>query len=77
MAFPQLYIRGIRALNIRAPKFWLYMLDGLYQSAVVYFITFAPGRWVLAVSWNGKGIDPYPILEQQFPWRRFLLRIPM
>ncbi|KAF7377408.1 P-type phospholipid transporter [Mycena sanguinolenta] len=44
LAFPQLY-------------FWLYMLDGLYQSAVVYFIPYLVWRFGLAVSWNGRGID--------------------
>jgi len=57
MAFPQLYIRGIRGLEYTRTKFWLYMLDGLYQSAVVYFITFCAWTLGLAVSWNGKGID--------------------
>lgn len=57
MAFPQLYIRGIRGLEYTRTKFWLYMLDGLYQSAVVYFIAFCAWTLGLAVSWNGKGID--------------------
>jgi phospholipid-translocating ATPase len=45
LAFPQLYIRG------------LYMADGLYQSAVVYFVPYA--AWTLgpAVGWTGRGID--------------------
>ena len=33
------------------------MLDGLYQSAVVYFITYFVWTVGTAVSWNGKGID--------------------
>lgn len=57
MAFPQLYIRGIRGLEYTRTKFWLYMLDGLYQSAVVFFIPFCAWTLGLAVSWNGKGID--------------------
>ncbi|EIN05442.1 phospholipid-translocating P-type ATPase [Punctularia strigosozonata HHB-11173 SS5] len=57
LAFPQLYVRGIRGLEYTRTKFWLYMLDGLYQSAVVYFIGYF--TWVLgpAVSWNGKAMD--------------------
>ncbi|KAI0064385.1 phospholipid-translocating P-type ATPase [Artomyces pyxidatus] len=57
MAFPQLYIRGIRGLEYTRTKFWLYMLDGLYQSAVVFFIPYLV--WILgpAISWNGKGIE--------------------
>ncbi|THH16206.1 hypothetical protein EW146_g4397 [Bondarzewia mesenterica] len=57
LAFPQLYIRGIRGLEYTRTKFWLYMLDGLYQSAVVYFITYAAWSLGPATSWNGKGID--------------------
>jgi phospholipid-translocating ATPase len=33
------------------------MLDGLYQSGVVYFFPFLTWSLGLAVSWNGKGID--------------------
>ncbi|KAF8648400.1 hypothetical protein AX16_006309 [Volvariella volvacea WC 439] len=57
LAFPQLYVRGIKGLEYTRTKFWLYMLDGLYQSAVVFFIPF--GIWMLGLnnSWNGKTID--------------------
>ena len=57
LAFPQLYIRGIRGLEYTKAKFWLYMADGLYQSAVVFFIPYA--AWTLGnvVSWNGKTIE--------------------
>ena len=57
LAFPQLYVRGIRGLEYTRLKFWLYMLDGLYQSAVVFFIPFCAWAFDLAVSWNGKAID--------------------
>ncbi|KAJ7749855.1 hypothetical protein B0H14DRAFT_438518 [Mycena olivaceomarginata] len=57
LAFPQLYVRGIRGLEYTRTKFWLYMLDGLYQSAVVFFIPYLVWVFGLAVSWNGKGID--------------------
>jgi phospholipid-translocating ATPase len=33
------------------------MLDGLYQSAVVFFIPYLAWILGLAVSWNGLGID--------------------
>ena len=58
LAFPQLYIRGIRGLDYTRFKFWSYMLDGLYQSAVVYFIPYCV--WTLgnvSVSWNGRGLE--------------------
>ncbi|KAJ7054208.1 phospholipid-transporting ATPase 1 [Mycena amicta] len=57
LAFPQLYIRGIRGLEYTRLKFWLYMLDGLYQSAVMFFIPYCIWTLGLAISWNGKGID--------------------
>lgn len=59
LAFPQLYVRGIRGLEYTKAKFWSYMADGLYQSAVVFFIPYL--AWTLgpALSWNGKGIDSW------------------
>ncbi|KAJ6598151.1 phospholipid-transporting ATPase 1 [Mycena vulgaris] len=57
LAFPQLYIRGIRGLEYTRAKFWLYMLDGLYQSGVIFFIPYLVWTFGLAVSWNGRGID--------------------
>ncbi|CDO76204.1 hypothetical protein BN946_scf184819.g4 [Trametes cinnabarina] len=57
LAFPQLYIRGIRGLEYTRLKFWLYMLDGLYQSAVVFFIPYFVWTLDIAVSWNGKTIE--------------------
>ncbi|KAJ7621473.1 phospholipid-transporting ATPase 1 [Roridomyces roridus] len=57
LAYPQLYIRGIRGLEYTSTKFWLYMLDGLYQSVVIYFIPYLIWTTGLAISWNGKGID--------------------
>ncbi|KAG6819892.1 hypothetical protein H0H93_007670 [Arthromyces matolae] len=58
LAFPQLYVRGIRGLEYTRTKFWLYMFDGLYQSAVVFFFPFLV--WTFGgvnASWNGKGIE--------------------
>ena len=57
LAFPQLYVRGIRGLEYTRAKFWLYMFDGLYQSAVIFFIPFTV--WIIGsqVSWNGLGIE--------------------
>ena len=57
MAFPQLYVRGIRGLEYTRTKFWLYMLDGLYQSAVVFYIPYFVWTAGPAVSWNGKTIE--------------------
>jgi len=33
------------------------MTDGLYQSAVVFFVPFLVWSLGLSISWNGKGID--------------------
>ncbi|KAH8107301.1 phospholipid-translocating P-type ATPase [Phellopilus nigrolimitatus] len=57
LAFPQLYLRGIRGLDYTRTKFWLYMADGLYQSVVMYFIPYFAWSLGPAISWNGKGID--------------------
>ncbi|KAJ3992228.1 phospholipid-transporting ATPase 1 [Lentinula boryana] len=57
LAFPQLYVRGIRGLEYTRTKFWLYMADGLYQSVVVYFIPYLVWTLGIAVSWNGKTIE--------------------
>ncbi|KAN0126049.1 P-type ATPase [Russula decolorans] len=57
MAFPQLYIQGIRGLGYTRTKFWLYMLDGLYQSAVVFYIPYLVWTAGAAISWNGRTIE--------------------
>lgn len=55
MAFPQLYKRGILGLEYTRLRFWLYMLDGLYQSAIVFFIPLLV-YWEGA-TWNANGWD--------------------
>ncbi|KAF5371423.1 hypothetical protein D9757_010009 [Collybiopsis confluens] len=57
LAFPQLYIRGIRGLEYTRAKFWMYMCDGFYQSAVVFFIPYLVWTLGITVSWNGKTIE--------------------
>jgi phospholipid-translocating ATPase len=37
---PQLYMRGILRKDWTQFKFWMYMIDGLYQSAVCFFLPF-------------------------------------
>lgn len=55
MVFPQLYKRGIASLEYTRTRFWLYMFDGLYQSAVIFFIPyFAYGT---GESWSSQGRD--------------------
>jgi len=55
MAFPQLYQRGIQGLDYTRARFWLYMLDGLYQSAIVFFIPFVV-YWD-GTTWSSSGRD--------------------
>jgi phospholipid-translocating ATPase len=57
LAFPQLYVRGIRGLEYTRTKFWMYMMDGLYQSAVIYFFPYLIWSLGLPISFNGKGVD--------------------
>ncbi|KAF9481771.1 phospholipid-translocating P-type ATPase [Pholiota conissans] len=57
LAFPQLYVRGIRGLEYTRSKFWMYMLDGLYQSAVVYFFPYLIWTFGLPISFNGKDVN--------------------
>ncbi|KAF2425815.1 phospholipid-translocating ATPase [Tothia fuscella] len=55
LAVPQLYRRGIERKEWTQPKFWTYMLDGLYQSAIVFFMAyllFSPANFV-----TGSGLD--------------------
>jgi phospholipid-translocating ATPase len=57
LAFPQLYRRGILGLEYTQTKFWAYMFDGLYQSAIVYFIPYFVWTNPPTLSWTGKSID--------------------
>ena len=57
MAFPQLYIRGVRGLEYTRTKFWLYMLDGLYQSVVVFYVPYLVWTAGWAISSDGRTIE--------------------
>lgn len=57
MANPQLYKRGIQGLEYSRTVFWSYMLDGLYQSAVVFFVPFVIYYFSTAASTQGYGMD--------------------
>ncbi|KAK0112883.1 hypothetical protein ONS95_014604 [Cadophora gregata] len=57
LAVPQLYRRGIERLEWTQQKFWLYMIDGLYQSLILFYmayLAFRPGNFV---THNGLNID--------------------
>ena len=55
LAFPQLYKRGIKGLEYSRSVFWVYMADGLYQSAVVFFLPFIV--YQSGTSAAGQGYD--------------------
>ncbi|KAK2598922.1 phospholipid transporting ATPase [Conoideocrella luteorostrata] len=57
LAVPELYRRGIERLEWTQKKFWMYMIDGVYQSVMVFFIPyllFTPGK---SVTFNGLGLE--------------------
>ncbi|KAI9659678.1 MAG: hypothetical protein M1829_006551 [Trizodia sp. TS-e1964] len=57
LAVPQLYRRGIERREWTETKFWIYMIDGLYQSLMCFFmpyLLFAPGTFV---THNGTDVN--------------------
>ncbi|ORY12339.1 hypothetical protein BCR34DRAFT_482725 [Clohesyomyces aquaticus] len=57
LAVPQLYRRGIERKEWTQPKFWMYMLDGIYQSAITFFMVWLLFRPATFNTANGLGID--------------------
>ncbi|KAI1843649.1 hypothetical protein JX265_008521 [Neoarthrinium moseri] len=55
LAVPELYRRGIERLEWTQKKFWLYMLDGIYQSVMVFFIPYL--TYINAGFVTGNGLD--------------------
>lgn len=53
MAYPQLYRRGILGLEWTRTKFFGFMLDGLYQSGIAFFIPYLVFIWSPTHSVNG------------------------
>ncbi|KAH8811507.1 P-type ATPase-like protein [Xylogone sp. PMI_703] len=56
LAVPQLYRRGIERKEWTQPKFWLYMLDGMYQSVMVYFVAWLVFRTGVFGTMNGLDV---------------------
>ncbi|KAL3449257.1 hypothetical protein BJX65DRAFT_46441 [Aspergillus insuetus] len=57
LAVPQLYKRGIERLEWSQTKFWLYMLDGFYQSVMCFYmpyLLYEPANFVHA---SGKDVS--------------------
>lgn len=56
LAVPQLYRRGIERKEWTQTKFWLYMADGVYQSAACFFIPFVFVTMTATAAGNGLDI---------------------
>ena len=57
LAVPQLYRRGIERLEWTQTKFWLYMVDGVYQSIMVFFIPYFIFFQGQSASFNGLDLS--------------------
>lgn len=57
LAVPQLYRRGIERLEWTQTKFWLYMVDGVYQSVMVFFVPYLTFINSTHVTSNGKDVN--------------------
>ncbi|KAI8321958.1 phospholipid-translocating P-type ATPase, partial [Martensiomyces pterosporus] len=53
MVVPQLYKRGIYKLEYSMARFWMYIVDGLYQSAVITFLVMYTYYFSSAAESNG------------------------
>ena len=59
LAVPQLYRRGIERKEWTQLKFWLYMVDGLYQSVICYYFSYLNFRPATFNTGNGRNINDY------------------
>ncbi|KAI1335350.1 phospholipid-translocating P-type ATPase [Xylariaceae sp. FL0016] len=57
LAVPQLYRRGIERLEWTQHKFWMYMIDGLYQSVIGFFIPYLVFSRTSFVTGNGLDVS--------------------
>ncbi|CAM1501748.1 Fc.00g037320.m01.CDS01 [Cosmosporella sp. VM-42] len=57
LAVPQLYRRGIERLEWTQRKFWLYMIDGIYQSVMVFFIPYLLFKDGNMITMSGLNIE--------------------
>jgi len=53
LAVPQLYRRGIERAEWTNTKFWLYILDGIYQSVMVFYIPYLVVFNARPITFNG------------------------
>lgn len=59
IAVPQLYRRGIERKEWTQLKFWIYMIDGLYQSVICFYFPFLLFRVGNFVTENGRSVNDY------------------
>lgn len=59
LAVPQLYRRGIERKEWTQTKFWLYMFDGLYQSAICYFMPYLLFKPATFNTESGRSVNDY------------------
>lgn len=59
LAVPQLYRRGIERKEWTQPKFWFYMIDGLYQSLIAFYFCFEIFANGIFASSNGLDLAEY------------------
>jgi phospholipid-translocating ATPase len=59
LAVPQLYRRGIERKEWTQRKFWLYMVDGLYQSVITFYFAYLNFEPATFVTDSGKNINDY------------------
>ncbi|KAI9787904.1 MAG: hypothetical protein M1816_007390 [Peltula sp. TS41687] len=57
LAVPQLYRRGIERKEWTQVKFWTYMIDGLYQSVIVFYMVYLLIRPTHFVTKSGHQVD--------------------
>ncbi|GAA6040867.1 hypothetical protein JCM8097_007756 [Rhodosporidiobolus ruineniae] len=61
LAFPQLYRRGILGKEWTRPMFFGYMLDGLYQAAICFFIPYFVYAWSTTLSVTGHDFSVWEL----------------
>ncbi|SMR52405.1 unnamed protein product [Zymoseptoria tritici ST99CH_1E4] len=59
LAVPQLYRRGIEQKEWTQTKFWIYMIDGLYQSVICFFFTYLQFHLATFNTESGRNVNDY------------------
>ena len=59
LAVPQLYRRGIERLEWTQVKFWTYMVDGLYQSLIIFYFTYLVFSPATTNTDDGRNVNDY------------------